>query len=237
MNQAMVRAPQVEGASFVENAACLDCHAQITQQFASSEHGRFHKPDLMFAGMTGCESCHGPGSKHIDAGGGRGVFIVNPASNASACLDCHTAQHAEFTLPHRHFVKEGSMNCTDCHEPHGGNIFKPSGGLLAMSRLNESCSNCHQDQARPFVFEHEALREGCTTCHQPHGSVNDKMLVQRDVNLCLKCHAQVASPAVSGDGLFIGRTAHSGNIMQGTCWTAGCHEAVHGSNVHPRLLY
>jgi hypothetical protein len=23
----------------------------------------------------------------------------------------------------------------------------------------------------------------------------------------------------------------------GTCWTAGCHTAVHGSNVDPRLRY
>jgi hypothetical protein len=23
----------------------------------------------------------------------------------------------------------------------------------------------------------------------------------------------------------------------GTCWTAGCHTAIHGSNVDPRLRY
>ena len=82
------------------------------------------------------------------------------------------------------------MSCVQCHDPHGGDIFKPAGGL-AMARHNESCAQCHRDQTRPFVFEHQAMREGCIACHNPHGSINDKMLVESDPNLCLRCHAQV----------------------------------------------
>jgi predicted CXXCH cytochrome family protein len=113
-------------------------------------------------------------------------------------------------------------------------ILKPAGGL-AMARLNESCAQCHREQTRPFVFEHEALREGCTVCHNPHGSVNDKMLVERDSNLCLKCHAQEAD-SMPGE-IFIGKVQHTAFVRQGTCWAAGCHTAVHGSNVHPRMFY
>lgn len=103
-----------------------------------------------------------------------------------------------------------------------------------MSRLNESCAGCHREQARPAIFEHEALREGCTTCHSPHGSINDKMLVQRDNNLCLKCHAQVHS---AGGDIYIGDTPHTTFINRGSCWTAGCHTAIHGSNVDGHLRY
>ena len=85
-----------------------------------------------------------------------------------------------------------------------------------------------------FIYEHEALREGCTICHQPHGSVADKMLVQRDNNLCLKCHAQVHT--VSGD-LFIGDVPHTTFVNRGACWSAGCHTAIHGSNIDRRLRY
>jgi predicted CXXCH cytochrome family protein len=113
-------------------------------------------------------------------------------------------------------------------------MMKPAGGL-AMARLNESCAQCHRDQSRPFVFEHEALREGCTVCHQPHGSINDKLLVERDNNLCLKCHAQVHDPG-TGE-VFIGKQRHTQLLQQGGCWTAGCHPAVHGSNVQPRFRY
>lgn len=106
-----------------------------------------------------------------------------------------------------------------------------------MARVNEQCSACHREQARPFVFQHEALREGCTVCHVPHGSVNAKMLVDRDNNLCLRCHAQTAGGGVAAGRIYIGQIDHTDRLAMGTCWSAGCHTAVHGSNVHPRQLY
>ena len=103
-----------------------------------------------------------------------------------------------------------------------------------MARQNESCTSCHREQTRPFVFEHEALREGCTVCHSPHGSINRKMLTESDPNLCLRCHAQVQG---SGGTIYIGNTDHTDLLKIGTCWTAGCHTAIHGSNVDPLLRY
>ena len=50
------------------------------------------------------------------------------------------------------------MNCIQCHDPHGMDIMKPAGGL-ALSRGNETCAQCHREEARPMVFEHPALRE------------------------------------------------------------------------------
>ena len=130
------------------------------------------------------------------------------------------------------------MNCVQCHDPHGMDIRKPARGL-AMARLNESCAPCHREQSRPFVYEHEALREGCTICHNPHGSINAKMLVQRDNNLCLKCHAQTVGPlpGASSGIIYIGSVDHTARLRLGSCWSAGCHTAVHGSNVHARQLY
>jgi predicted CXXCH cytochrome family protein len=229
----MFAPPEVEGASFVGNKTCAECHVNYTQTFHSSLHSRLHFTEANVAGGVGCESCHGPGSLHVKAGGGRGKFIVNPGVKPESCLQCHLDVHADFKLPQHHPVLEGKMNCVDCHDPHGSDILKPKGGL-AMSRLNESCAQCHREQTRPVIFEHEALREGCTTCHSPHGSINDKMLVQRDNNLCLKCHAQTHS--ATGD-IFIGDTPHTQFISRGSCWTSGCHSAVHGSNVDSHLRY
>lgn len=228
--------PDTPGAAFVGNRACYECHTNYVRMFPASPHARVHFDAAPMPDQAGCESCHGPGSKHIAVGGGRGQFIVNPGKDAAACFQCHLQTHAEFHLPHHHPVIEGRMNCVDCHDPHGGDIFKPSGGL-AMARLNESCASCHREQTRPFVFEHEALREGCTVCHTPHGSMNRKLLVENDRNLCLKCHAQLQGPGVAPGEIYIGRIPHAAFLRQGGCWTAGCHTAIHGSNVDPRMRF
>jgi predicted CXXCH cytochrome family protein len=234
--RSVMRAPEIEGASFAGNKGCLDCHQNYVRIFAASPHARVHVGDLAMPGQSGCESCHGPGSKHIAAGGGRGVFIINPGKDAASCFQCHLETHAQFSLPQHHPVLENRMNCVQCHDPHGREILKPAGGL-AMARLNGQCASCHREQTRPFVFEHEALREGCTVCHTPHGSINAKMLIERDNNLCLKCHAQVAGASGSTPNLFIGKQAHTAFLPRGACWSSGCHTAVHGSNLSPLMRY
>jgi predicted CXXCH cytochrome family protein len=230
--------PEIPGAVFVGDKVCSDCHSNITRIFASSAHGRIHFEGANVPGETGCESCHGPGSKHVAAGGGHGKFIVNPGREPAACFQCHLDVQAQFRMPQHHPVPEGRMGCAQCHDPHGGDIYKTAGGL-AMARRNETCAQCHREQTRPFVFEHEALREGCTVCHNPHGTTSRKLLVEADPNLCLKCHAQnqALPPAVASGEIYIGKVNHTAFLRLGTCWSAGCHTAVHGSNMHPRMMY
>jgi len=226
----------IPGATHVGNQACYYCHTNHVRSFPSSAHGRMHLPDTALAGGNGCESCHGPGSKHIETSVERDRFIINPGKSPEACFRCHLEIQGEFQLPQHHPVPERRMNCVQCHDPHGSDIFKRSGGP-AMARQNESCAGCHREQTRPFVFEHEAMREGCAVCHAPHGSINRKLLVAADVNLCLPCHAQVQSPGGAAGSIYIGNIDHTDLLQQGACWSAGCHTAIHGSNVDPRMRF
>jgi len=231
----LLAAPEIAGADFVGDKTCAECHTNISRAFPSSAHARIRLEAPRAAGQSGCESCHGPGSLHVASGGGAGKFIVNPGKDPGTCFECHRPTEAEFHLPQHHPVLEKHMSCVQCHDPHGFDIFKPAGGL-AMARLNETCAQCHREQTRPFVFEHPALREGCSSCHNPHGSINAKMLTQRDPNLCLRCHAQVQGPGAAGR-VYIGNIDHTSLLRLGTCWSSGCHTAVHGSNVDIRLRY
>ena len=213
-------------AEYVGAEECETCHEKQTEEFHRSTHSRLTVPGQKE--MQGCEMCHGPGSLHVEAGGGRGVNIVNPKKNPEACFACHTDKRMQFNLPHHHPVTEGKMSCTDCHKPHDEEVRPWS--TTSLHDINEACFKCHKDQRGPFVWEHEAVREGCTTCHQVHGSVNDKMLSARDANLCLKCHTQANFP-------IIGRRDHASFLAQGTCFSGGCHTAVHGSNFDDHLRY
>ncbi|MBM3882527.1 MAG: hypothetical protein FJ387_22860 [Verrucomicrobia bacterium] len=178
----------------------------------------------------GCESCHGPGSVHSEVGGGK-LNILNPKKSPELCLQCHLDLRGKFAQRSHHPLGPNRLTCGDCHNPHKGPAL-PTAGLSTLAQ-NEACLKCHPAQRGPHVFEHEAMREGCTTCHDPHGSVNPRLLTARNANLCLKCHFQERTPA----GVRIGGQDHTLLLGRGTCWTAGCHEAVHGSMVNSSLRY
>jgi predicted CXXCH cytochrome family protein len=249
VDRTVVIPPNIPGAKFVGSQECATCHENITRDFKTATHARLQAKGPNALNM-GCESCHGPGSLHVESAGERKTAtnfgpgrprvlsgsqrqtIVNPRRSSENCFDCHVDKRGQFELPYHHPVPEAKISCGDCHNPHKGPAVQEGGTAL----LSESaaCLKCHTAQRRPYVFEHEAMREGCTTCHDPHGSVNPKMLTARNATLCFKCHFQQQTAAGQ---VFIGGSDHSTRLSIGTCWTAGCHEAVHGSQVSSSLRF
>jgi predicted CXXCH cytochrome family protein len=247
-HRAVVVLPNVPGAKYIGSKECEQCHEDLYRGFQTADHARLvaEGPNAINAG---CESCHGPCSLHSDSGGevkppysftaGRperssygALLAVEPQrATETACYQCHTDVRGQFDLPNHHPVPEGRMTCIVCHPPHKGSVF--AADTTAPYAGNQNCLQCHPSLRGPYVFEHDALREGCASCHSPHGSINAKMLTVRDSNLCLKCHFQ----QVRGGVILIGGSDHTLRLQQGTCWTAGCHEAVHGSRVSATLRF
>lgn len=225
--------PDIPGAEFIGSESCEECHDTINRDFRTADHARLQAKGENAKDM-GCESCHGPGSKHKESGGGLRT-IVNPKRSPEACLQCHLDVKASFMLPYAHQVLNGKMTCTDCHDPHKGSALK--GGGTQIETANDTCFQCHSQQRGPFVFPHDAVREGCTSCHSPHGSTNQKMLAERNNTLCLKCHFQQQLAVGPTDSLVLGGGSHSGTgrLRAGACWSNGCHEGIHGSNVSHHL--
>jgi predicted CXXCH cytochrome family protein len=230
VDRTVMKPPEIPNATFVGSKSCADCHSEITKNFVTASHGRLIAHGANSENV-GCESCHGPGSVHNETGGARNT-IINPNKSPEVCFQCHLDMRGKFNLTHSHPVIDGKVTCTDCHNPHKGDAIK--GSAFSLTSEMETCTRCHIAQRGPFVFEHEAIREGCTTCHDPHGTLNDKMLVQRNSNLCLKCHFQQQT---AFGQLFIGGSDHTSRLPRGTCWSAGCHEAIHGSQIGSSLRF
>ncbi len=249
-DRVVVVPPMIPGATYVGAAACAQCHENITRDFKTAMHARLMAPGTNAINM-GCESCHGPASLHVESAGERKTTtnfgpgsphlmsgsqrqtIINPRrSHQNLCYGCHLDKRGQFDLPYHHPVPEGRVSCGDCHNPHKGPPVQ--GGAATIISEIDACLKCHTVQRGPFAFPHEAMREGCHTCHSTHGSVNPKLLTARNATLCLKCHFQRQTTV--GD-IYIGTIRHTAFLRTGTCWTAGCHEAIHGSQVSRALRY
>jgi len=230
VSRTMLAPSKIAGATFIGSKECVQCHEDQTAHFESASHARLALADPK-VGDPGCEAWHGPGSIHAAGGGSRGT-IINPRKSPETCFQCHLDKRAQFSLPNSHGVMNGNMGCADCHEVHKGNAIVDTGADLEA--MNATCTRCHTQQKGPFVYKHGAMREGCVACHNPHGTINAKMLVARDANLCLRCHLEAGDPGSSGqiNANAIHHTSenHNSRLMQGACWSAGCHEQPHGSN-------
>jgi len=58
-------APQAPAAGYVGSDTCVACHEDQQHGYDAGPHGKAANPRAP-AAQHGCESCHGPGEKHID---------------------------------------------------------------------------------------------------------------------------------------------------------------------------
>lgn len=212
--------------------SCLSCHTgkESHNNFRRGEHWRNN------VGCTDCHTAHGskfgsfkPGSL-TDVGDTtrenptNATLAMLKQSEPQLCISCHNEIKAQFKKPFHHKVLEGAMNCSDCHNAHGG--FEQKQTNLAVG-ADQSCVKCHTDKQGPFVFEHAPLKvEGCSACHTPHGAANPKLLKRPQVRqLCLECHSGITDQL--SDGPTHG--PHSQLGVRGQNCTV-CHVSIHGSN-------
>jgi len=191
-------------ATFVGSEVCATCHEDIGKAFAKSPHETVEMsgagPKHGFKGQA-CESCHGPGSNHVESLSA--ADIRNPAKMAPAevdqtCLTCHRNRPSSAGRIEASHANN-SIACTACHSIHGG----PDGMRLVARKtadINTLCEGCHTDVKAAFMqpFTHRVSQGAmsCVDCHNPHGSFKPGLMQTSDANQpgCFQCHGDKRGP-------------------------------------------
>jgi DmsE family decaheme c-type cytochrome len=248
---------------YVGMDTCLTCHEDTVKAFQRTPH---------VAAALGCEGCHGPGQAHVDGGGDkakiRSFKTLSALESSNTCMECHnkgnqkhwmgsthdtrkiacttchdphpkgevpkallvkpqmvlcTGCHlqrkAQLIRPGHMPMREGKMQCTSCHNPHGTTNDK----MVLQTSVNQNCYTCHAEKRGPFLWEHAPVRENCLNCHDAHGTINEKMLKVKVPLLCQQCHQTSSHPGPA-------YPAQSRYAFNQGC--LHCHPMIHGS-VHP----
>ncbi len=192
-------------ATYVGSDACGQCHEDRFREFAANPHGRAARDGALIADRTGCESCHGPGSLHVEAAGDKSNpgfatvrnFRATPAADVvSVCTTCHRAGEQFYWEESAH--SHHDVSCTQCHSIHHS-LDSEHDKLLKAEGVNRLCLGCHKSKRMELARSaHMPLTEGgmnCAECHNPHGSPGPHMERAASANeLCYKCHADKRGP-------------------------------------------
>ncbi len=195
-------APAVAGATYVGSEACKGCHEDQFKKLDATLHGRV----LGERGRTtlqkhNCESCHGPGSKHIED-------QANPAFNVrfgkkstqstaeqnAVCLQCHEKGKRLFWQGSQHDSRD--VSCTTCHSVKSPQSAR---GQLSSPDQLSLCKQCHAvSVAQQLNWSHMPIREGklqCSSCHNVHGTITEKLIPENSINEnCYRCHTDKRGP-------------------------------------------
>ncbi len=195
------------------NALCTTCHNK-------GEHVLWDGSQHEARGLS-CVTCH---SQHAAKSETK---LLKGRTQMETCATCHRDKVAKLDRSGHMPLREGKMECTSCHNPHGSTNVRL---LRTGDSIAEQCTSCHAEKRGPFLWEHAPARDGCVTCHDPHGSANERMLVARPPILCQRCHVATRHPSTIYDAGAIGTSIR---VYARSCVT--CHTTIHGSN-HPNGL-
>jgi len=216
-------APAAESGQYAGSDTCQSCHAELYKSFQTTAHFGITKASRISPEGHGCESCHGPGSAHVEAGGDKSkifIFAEKPPEEASApCLSCHhnSQEHGNYK---RGAHATNGVSCTDCHSPHHAQTKQ----ALLRQAEPQLCYGCHAEQKAEFrrAFHHR-VEEGlmqCGDCHNMHGGYIQRRSLRATAQqdqVCYKCHADKKGPwvfehaPVRTDGCGSCHTPHGSN--------------------------
>ncbi len=213
---------------YIGSEMCGSCHEDIAKAFLKNPHEVVETDKKRGFATKACESCHGPGSNHMEsmsAADIRNPLKLRPAEADRYCLTCHLNQPTHVGRINSSHAKN-QVSCVTCHSIHknGPNGLVPR----KATDINQLCSGCHSDVwaafQRPFTHKLPQGAMSCVDCHNPHGGVLQHGLQTANANEpgCFKCHGDKRGPFTF---------EHAPVRLEGC---SACHQP-HGS-ANPRML-
>lgn len=218
---------------------CYGCHTVSENGNAAEGPAGWNAVQHIAYHDVQCESCHGPGSDHIEVPDGVSPLasLAVSTETGNGCGACHSGNHQPF-------VEEWSQS------RHANVGFQAS---------RDGCKDCHEGQARLTTWgvtanyverqTGELLPIACGVCHDPHSNATQGQLrfpvlsQSRDDHLCSRCHDRDESPDLSDEspktkphapetGLLFGT---AGWFPPGAGFQPGEIRGTHGSAGNPTL--
>ena len=119
---------------------CTTCHNRgVHALWKGSQH------EARNVSCISCHSIHKPMST---------TSQLKAMNQQNTCITCHRDKVAKLDKSGHMPVREGKMECSSCHNPHGTTNVRL---LKTGNTINESCTSCHAEKRGPWLFEHAGI--------------------------------------------------------------------------------
>lgn len=222
----------------VAEAKCNGCHT--TGLHAVKNDKGLWKSQPHGKGEIGiaCESCHGPGARHVaesdapKAPGAGKTSIINPLTDLNAeqatqlCAQCHVrGTHKDITelsFPTGNLPGDTELTTRYRLWSFSGTNNKAESAYFWRNDWASRNRQQYQDFTKSGHYGKAGM--SCITCHGFHGHTEPRQLRQKPAELCADCHRADGRAKQPNAEMFMGSDMQAAGV---TC--VDCHMAKIGS--------
>lgn len=207
---------------YAGSETCVRCHASDRDALEESPHAW---AEFEAISEHGCESCHGPGSAHVQDPANResqpSQTQLTADERREVCLGCHEDSGHD----REHFAS--GVDCSSCHAIHAFDegVTGAAGDARCVSCHESSAQNTVEDLVPPVVAAGFRSRgtphssQSCSSCHTLGSLAEPSWEGREGIERCQTCHGQshprfsASSHARAGLACTSCHSVHAGDVV------------------------